>query len=108
MKKLNRNEIKWIVGGAGDNWDLTSVTIGSAATILRLPPPVGLAVGIVTEVAIKAAPHLPVSTPIPVLIGPSWNGSAGGAQWSGGRFEQAGPGRPGMSFCQLKGLPEGC
>jgi len=108
MKKRNRNEIKWIAGGAGDTWDPTSVTIGSAATMLRLPPPVGLAVGIVTEVAIQAAPHLPVSTPVPVLIGPSWNGSGGGVQWSGGRFEQAAPGRPGLSFCQLKGLPEGC
>ncbi|WP_410529563.1 hypothetical protein H0S68_24535 (plasmid) [Serratia sp. AXJ-M] len=69
MKELSVSEISSVYGG----WDATSLLVGIASS--KLPPQISIPIAITTEIAIQAKPHMPVKTPIPVLIGPSWNGS---------------------------------
>ena len=80
MRALTEVELSCINGSDGnDSYNPTSLSVGSLSTIAKLPTPVSLAVGVGTEIAIQAAPHMPVNVAIPqVPMGPTWNGSGGG------------------------------
>ncbi len=53
---------------------LLPLAIGTANTALKLTPaPVGVGIGLATDVLSRAADHMPISTPIPkVPMNPSW------------------------------------
>ncbi|MCW2479727.1 hypothetical protein [Candidatus Symbiopectobacterium sp. NZEC135] len=75
MRELTVNEIQSISGAGNDSYDPTSLIVGIGTTLMKLPTPVGVGVTVGTEVLLQAKQHLPVSTPVPVMIGPTWNGS---------------------------------
>lgn len=79
MRALTEIEKSFIYGSDGnDSYNPTSLIVGSISTIAKLPTPISLAVGVTTELAIQAAPHMPVNVPMPqVPMGPTWNGSGG-------------------------------
>ncbi|MCF6687910.1 E492 group microcin [Raoultella terrigena] len=80
MRALTEVELSFIHGADGnDSYNPISLIVGSLSTIAKLPTPVSLAVGIGTEIAIQASPHMPVHVPVPKIpMGPTWNGSGGG------------------------------
>lgn len=49
--------------------------MGVASTVLKVPTPVNLALSAATEIAVQAAPHLPVKNSVPVLVNPSFSGA---------------------------------
>lgn len=79
MRALMEVELSFIQGSDGkDSYNPAPIIISSLSTIAKLPTPISLSVGIATEVAVQAAPHMPVNVPIPkVPMGPTWNGSGG-------------------------------
>lgn len=93
MKELSASEMEFIAG-AGDDWNPTSFAVGVASTVLKVPTPVNLALSAATEIAVQAAPHLPVNNPVPVLVNPSFSGAP---SWAGM-----------VDFCLSKGLSADC
>lgn len=73
MKELSVSETASVYG-AGESWDPTSLLVGIASS--KLPPQISIPIAITTEIAVQAKPHMPVKVPVPVMIGPSWNGSS--------------------------------
>ena len=101
MKELNYDELNMVSGGKGPGIDPANaqvlkdiaIDVGIGAALTPSAPMVGGGLAAVGSVIHGAINHGPVNVPVPVLIGPSWNGSG---NLGGGSM---------ADFCAAKGMP---
>ncbi|QNK34663.1 hypothetical protein HF675_11800 [Serratia sp. JUb9] len=104
MKTLNNIELIAVAGGGGFSYAELAGTVAAGAVTGGLA---GAAVGGIGAIpgAIAGAALAGSGYAANQLVQGVFNNDA---SWPGGRIEKMSSNGPGMTFCQLKGLPEGC